>query len=356
MASIRLSFLFLFFFARLCTAQQEALIEIINSDEAREVVQQKIDSFFIVNKKIMSPKLLADSYHDLGNKWYYEQWWSSGKDSDIENAIVCTEKALKIKLQLKDLEKESLHKTYFNLGVFYSLNGEVYSAIENYALVAEDGNDIEWTHNARLELGYLYLTTGDFYKALDQFSTIVSFNDNPVLYEGYASNLIDAEILKAETYAELGLKEFSPEIRLNLNDADSLIDRFKITHQQFRWRIDNLEGNRLLQNDHYDLAIAKHKSVLKDSLDLRPLDVVRLHNNIGYSQLKLKNFKEALRHLQRAIFLDNDYSLPFENLGDLFLEQNNFKKALFNYQKAIVLATSQNEKVNVGNLPSIGSV
>ncbi len=353
MLNVRLNCFFFFFFSYLCIAQQETLVEIIYSDETKEVIQQKIDSFFTANDKKMSQKQLADCYHDLGNKWYHEQWWNTGEDSNIENAIFYTKKALEIKSRLKGLENGSLDNTYFNLGVFYRLKGEIYKAGDTFSFISEKGSDVEWRQKARLELGYLYLTTGDFYKALNQFSEITSFSSGAKPYRSSSFDIIDAQILMAETYAEMGLKEFSSEIRLNLRKADSLLSRFEETNRQFRRRIDHLEGNRLLETGNYKLAIAKHKKVLKDSMDLSPNDIANIHNSIGYSQVNLNNFDEALKHLQRANSLVEDYSLPYENLGDLYLDQTDFKKTLFNYQKSIVMATDKKKKVDFKELPAI---
>lgn len=346
-------FLLIFMIGSICTAQKESLMTIINSSESKEIIQQQIDSFFLGEKEKMTPEILADCYHELANKWYFEQWWDSGKDDDIENAISYTQKALKVKRGIKDLENASLNKSYFNLGVFYSYKGEIYAAIDAYSSITENGTDIELLQDTRLELGYLYLVTGDFYKALDQFSEIIAFKGTSDTYDNYLKNIIDAQILIAETYAEMGLKEYSDAIRLNLAKADSLITLYKETHAQFKRRIDQLEGNRLLETGEYRLAIAKHQKVLNDSTDLSAGDIASIYNSLGYSQLQLKNFSEALKNLDMAISVDSTYSLPYENLGDLYLAQKKFKKALLKYQKAIVLATDRTKAVKLQDLPEI---
>ncbi|WP_226975847.1 CHAT domain-containing protein [Zobellia nedashkovskayae] len=334
-------------------AQQNTLVKIINADESKEVIQKKIDSFFSVNSETMSPLELANCYHDVGNKWYHEQWWNDGKKGDIINAINYTKKALEIKTGLKDLEKGSLDNTYYNLGVFYYLKGEIYNAIETYNYINDNGTDVEWIQNARLELGYLYLTTGDFYKALDRLAEMISLYDGVSFETIDARRIIDARIMMAETYAEMGLSEFSDEIQYNSNKADSLIKLHNEPHEQFKRRIDHLEGNRLLETGNYELAITKHQEVLKDSASLQLKDIANINNSIGYSYFKLKNTEKALRHLNKSIAIAEDYSLPYENLGDLYLHQNNFNKALKNYQKAIFLKIDTREDLEIDALPSI---
>ncbi|MBU2946964.1 CHAT domain-containing protein [Zobellia uliginosa] len=334
-------------------AQQNTLVKIINADESKEIIQKKIDSFFSVSSEKISPIELANCYHDVGNKWYHEQWWNDGKEGDIINAITYTKKALEIKRGLKDLEKGSLDNTYYNLGVFYDLKGEIYNAIEAFNYINDYGTDIEWIRYAKLELGYLYLTTGDFYKALDRLAEMISLYDGVSFKTTDARKIIDARIMMAETYAEMGLSEFSDEIQFNSNKADSLIKLHNEPHEQFKRRIDHLEGNRLLETGNYELAITKHQEVLKDSVSLQLKDIANINNSIGYSYFKLKNTEKALRHLNKSIAIAEDYSLPYENLGDLYLDQNNFNKALKNYQKAIFLKIDTREDLEIGTLPSI---
>ncbi|WP_123772305.1 CHAT domain-containing protein [Zobellia sp. OII3] len=355
MVHLRFNCILFFLLGHLCMAQQEILTEIIHTDAQKEVIEQKIDAFFASHTKDMSPRELADCYHDVGNKWYHEQWWDTGEESDIEKAIYYTQKALEIKSGLKDLEKGSLDNTRFNLGVFYSLKGEIYKARNTFLHISNKGSDVEWIQKARLELGYNYLTTGDFYKALNQFSEVTLLHAGVPTSPSTSPYIIDidAQILVAETYAEMDLKEFSNEIRLNLKKADSLIGRYKEADKQYRRRIDHLEGNRLIENGSYEQAIAKHKQVLKDSMDLGPRDIANIHSSIGYSHLKLKNYDQALIHLKKANSLVEDFSLPYENLGDFYLDQNNYEKALYHYQKAIVLSTDGRKGIRFDELPSV---
>ena len=353
MLTVRFNCFFFFFFGYLCIAQQETLVEIINSDEKKEAIQQKIDSFFNIHEKKMPPKILADCYHDLGNKWYHEQWWNTGEDSDIENAIHYTQKALEIKLELKDLEEGSIEQTSYNLGGFYELSGNLYSALKSFFFIVEKGRDEEMIQDAKLEIGRIFIEIGDFYKAINQFEEVITFYKSEKSKEHGTTNLVDALIFKAETYSLLGIKQFSDEIQLCLTEADSILQNSDEGNDYFKYRVNQTQGNRLLEVGEYDSAINFHQRVLSDSVNLYPHELARVHNSIAFSQLKLKKIDEALHHLKKAISMDDDYSLPYENLGDLYIDQKDFKQALFNYQKAISWIVDKNKAIEFDELVPI---
>ena len=77
-----------FMIATCCFAQDEALIQIINADSSLEIRQKKIDSLVKI-KDLESPsETLGEFYHDLGSKWYQNNWWDYGKtNDDIEKAL-----------------------------------------------------------------------------------------------------------------------------------------------------------------------------------------------------------------------------------------------------------------------------
>ncbi len=338
-----------------CQAQDDDLLGIINSNRTNEIKQIQIDSFLVSNEKKTSPRGLADNYHEVA-KWYYNTWWDTGAEIDIQKAIDYTSKSLGLKKELSILEEGSLEKTAFNLGTFYYFKGDFYKALDSYKFLVDKGKDTEMIQDAKLELGSLYMELGDFYKALDQF------NDIAITYDTSDSksnifNLLDAFILQAETYSKIDIKEFSDEIQLNLDKADSLILQTKDAddtemHYKKR-RIDQFKGNWLLEIGEYEQAVGFHQKVLADSLNLYPDELSRVYNSIAFSQIKLKNFDKAVTALNQAIAKDKNYSAPYENFGDYYLAQNEFKKGLYQYQKAIVYATDKNQAIKYEELPSV---
>ncbi|MDB4293071.1 CHAT domain-containing protein [Maribacter sp.] len=300
----------------------------------------------------MSPTLLADCYHDVASKWYYDQWWTTAAENDIQKAIDYTTKSLAIKKELATLENGSLEKTAFNLGTFHYFKGDFYKAVDSYRYLVDNGKEAETIQDAKLELGRLFKTLGDFYKALEQFGDIITFYNDPSAADSPSLNLLDAYIERGETYYLINNRDFDDEIQSDLKKADSLIAQANEVDVFFKKnRINQFKGNRFLEIGDYDKAIAFHKTVLADSLNLYPEELARVHNSIAYSHILLKNYDFANIQLKKAILKNQNYSEPYENLGDLYLARNEFKKGMYQYQKAIVYATTKDQEFNYEDLP-----
>ncbi|MEO9891619.1 CHAT domain-containing tetratricopeptide repeat protein [Aurantibacter sp.] len=340
MKNLMLCFLLLSTF---CYGQHDQLLNIINSDAEIEVIQKKIDSFFLVHQKSSSKSILADCYHDLGSKWYYSIWHENGKIENIQNAIEVTEKASALKKNLDSLDYDSLKKSLYNLGYFNSVNGNIFEAIDAYTDLIDLGNDERRTQNARRELGRCYRLIGDFHKSIENFQKVSDFykNDSQNSYK-----YIDANIDIAGTYEKMGYEEYSVEIKTQVEKVDTL---FKIQavdsdiYQQLQTM--QIEGNRLLSIGNYNQAIQYHSKMLGEHLELSSYDLARVYNSIAFSQMKLENFDLARENLYKAIELDSAYSDPYENLGDWHLAQNDYKKGLYFYQKAIVMASGEKKEI-----------
>ena len=346
-----LYFFTLIFFGFFGQAQHEDVLTIIGSDDSNESKGVQIDSFLRHNEKEMRPELLADDYHEVG-KWYYNNWWDSNSENDIENAIGYTKKSLDIKSGRVDLEEGSLEKTAYNLGTFQYFNGDFYSAIASFRFLVENGKDMEVVQDAKLELGKLFKILGDFYKALEQFTEIIIYYNSPSVKNNGSYNLLDAYFERAETYYLINTVEFDTEIQLDLVKVDSLIERADQAGVFFRKnRVNQFKGNRYVDLKDFDKALRYHKSVLADSSYLYPTELARAYNSIAFSQIKLKDYDQATSELEKAITKDENYSSPYENLGDLYLAKNEFEKGLYQYQKAIVYATTKNSEINYDDLP-----
>lgn len=342
----------LFLFPIVGISQHDQLLQIIESGQAKEGIENSLDQFFKDNESRLNDRELADCYHDVGSQWYYANWWNTGSLPDLEKAIDYTKKALDIKKNLDNLPVGSLEKTAYNLGAFHHLKGEVFKAEKAYLFLLQKGNDPEKIENAKVELGNIYLEIGDFYKALEQFDEIIISNNSSTITE----NFIDAHIIKAEIFSLMGIAQFSEEIRTNLSKADSLLKLSGISESYYNNRINQTQGNRLIEIGDYENAIKFHKRVLSDSLNLYPNELARVYNSLGFSEIKLRRFDLAEKYLQTSIDYDPDYSLPYENLGDLYMAKKDFDKAMYNYQKAIYWSVNKSDPVEVTNLPSLSEI
>ncbi len=353
--SVLLCLVFLMTKLSFCQTQHKDLLNIINLDASISLRQQKIDSFLKINETQLSPSILADCYHDLGSKWYYKNWKKSGVKTALENAILNTNKSLNLKKKQDNLDKGSLEKTLYNLGYFKFRNNDPHEAIEAYLSLVEMGNEKRKIQSANRELGRLYTLVGDFHKALARFDEFIIFYKSKGSFKSKEKqSLAYIYILKAQTYALMGFKEFTLEIQLNLIKARSLLKNEKKIKAKFNNAINQLEGNRLLKIGDFTNAIIYHQKVLTDSTNIENyFDLARIYNSLAVSQISLQKFNKAFDNLRKSIIIDPNYSLPYENMGDLYSAKKQFKKALHFYQKAIVFATDKNRKIRYNELFNI---
>jgi len=219
----KMKFLKVLFFliTTFCFSQHEDLLDIIAEESTIEIRQKKIDSFLHVHERKLETKVLADCYHDLGSKWYFNNWWDSDEDIDLASAIDYTKKSFHLKKSIDSLAIGSFEKTNYNLGYFQYLNGDYYNARNTYLDLVLKGKDDNKVQSANRELGRIYSLTGDFYKALDRFDSYIEFyTKKDSLTRKELSKLGDVYERKAGIYANMGYREFSEEIRLILNTKE----------------------------------------------------------------------------------------------------------------------------------------
>ena len=341
----------LFFLGFFCHSQTQALLDIVDSDLAVKEKQYKLDSLLKVGERTLSPANLADLYHNLGSKWYYKNWLDDNTKESIVKAIFHTDKAAKLKKKLDTIETGSLDQTLYNLAYFYSLNDNIFQAIDINLELVGLGINGDFYLKAGTELGFLYSFIGDFYKALDRFGEMMYFYENKgKLNRKELLELADLNLFTAETHAEMGYKEFSREIKINLIRADSILNTIDEVPLVYRNSIDQIEGNRLAVNGNHLEAVRHFQKVLADSTVLDSGNLSIVYNALGLSQIELQDYNNALVNLNKSISHDANYSAPYNNLGDLYLAQKEFEKGLFSYQKAMVYAIDKNREVNFDEL------
>ncbi|MEN1783695.1 MAG: CHAT domain-containing protein [Bacteroidota bacterium] len=334
--------------------QQAELMRIIEAAVPITQRQQQIDSLLPLLAKRETPQILADCYHDLGNKWYYQNWWDSNRSEDIVQAINYTQKAYEIKVDLETVTPSSLKKTLFNLGYFHNLNDQVFDAIDVYAKVLEAGDVDRKTQLARLELGRTYTIIGDYHAARTQLTEILAFyGKDPEAWR----ILLDTHVALADTYSLMGYVPFSDQIQFHLSQANTIMD--SRPHEDIAFdkpQIHQIEGNRLLRIGDFQGAIAAHQQVIQDSVYLYPENVAIAHNSLALSQLRLGHLEAAQDNLKQAQALYASYSDVYNNKGDLELEQGNFKTGLSFYQQAIDTEIGQVESSSYKSLPTLADI
>ncbi|WP_373517930.1 CHAT domain-containing protein [Pricia sp.] len=333
-------------------------MEIIESDRSLELKQKKIDSLLMSSIERSTNADLADTYHDLALHWYHPNWNNTGFEKYLLDAIAHTKKAVALKSRLDSIDSISLKRSLFNLGFLQKLNDDLYASLNSHLRLVQLGGKDNRVKAAHQELGDTYRTIGDYQKAIDHLEMALTIAQNDT--QNYAAKAT-AHIAMAENYSSMGHKEYADKVTFHLQVADSLIAADSDKNSFIGAQIAMLRGNLLLMLGNYDGAKQHHLKVLEFSnthvkefskSDLKH-NLATVHNSIGMSYDKLGETKIALEHLNKALLLNTEFSLPYENLGDLFLNSGEFEKGLLHYQKAIALATNKNLEVKYDDIPSL---
>jgi len=335
---------FLLFYSVLSAQHLDSVKAILQSKSIKASVKEgKIDSFLEGNRTQIDSLELAECYHEYG-KWFYKKSMKAKRKDNLYKAIEFTKKSLYLKENLK-FSEGSVKKALYNIGYFHSELGNYYQAIKYYQKVKEVSVSKKLdkiTLHALEGLSMCYMKTGDYHKSLSNLNAVIS---KSLKDKSFVDNTIYGYITKAKILAIMGRKEFNAKIKENLFLADSLLVNIDASpYSYYYYEISQAQGNRLLENRKPKQAIPffekSLKGVLRNTLTKSKtqkdsFDLAVIHNSIGNSFRELKNDSLTKYHLKKAILYNKTYSIPYENLGDLYIEKEEFQQAIESYQLAI---------------------
>ena len=358
--------IFIWFFLIFCTydlyAQHQELLDIINSDLPKDQIQEKLDAVLITSQQLLSPKELANCYHDIGAKWYYPNWDLDRNNKDIIDAIKYTAKALDIKRNVANLETCSINKTLFNLGYFNRLNENVFEAIKIFQeldrfgteLCSEQLKDRDKVKWARYELGDLFIITGDYYKAIEVFNRIITrYRKGDKSDDNRRSGAVEANIQLAEIYFKLDPRGYLNLIQNYLKDAEALNLEKDEYFDYNMARIDNIKANCFLKLAAYNEASEYYSRVLKRLPMTDSMSKARVFSNLGYAFNMLGSFDKADNFLEQALSFNPRNGNVHNNMGDLYLGKDDFKTAFKEYNTAILLDVGKTIPLKYDQLPPL---
>jgi len=102
-----------------------------------------------------------------------------------------------------------------------------------------------------------------------------------------------------------------------------------------------LLGATLLQLKEYKQAI----EFLQKAVEINS-NIPSIYNNLGVAYTKIQNYEESIKNLEKALNLNNKYYGAYNNLGTNFKMLRQYKKAFENYKKAIQLNHNYYEAYN----------
>ncbi len=97
------------------------------------------------------------------------------------------------------------------------------------------------------------------------------------------------------------------------------------------------EGSSALLRGRYDLAIAAFDDALKDT-SLSPTRQAPILSDRGVAKWRLKQFDGAVADFTKAVSLNPDYALAYNNRGNVFMDLNRVEEAYRDFDKAIALS------------------
>ncbi|MGB3464357.1 MAG: hypothetical protein WBA74_03770, partial [Cyclobacteriaceae bacterium] len=318
---------------------QQKLKNIISSDRSVSARQASIDSLMAGGTDQFEPKDLAESYHDLGYRWYHNVAWKhDGNDENLDKALMYFEKAAAIKRYLTPVDQVSLKRTLYNMGVIYRKNDELFKSIKSFSELVSLSETDKRTLNSYRALGKAYGDIGDYFRAVESFDKLISEAGKS---EEYLKQLLQAYYRRAETYAEIDMVKYSDRIAEDLLKADSIGNLPGWAGYSYDNEIRQLEGNRLLRIGQYDRAVSYYNETINslDPADTENLAIV--YNSLGLTLLKADKPAEALAALEKSAELSPQESLVYENLADYYLKAGSFSQAANYYKKAISLSYGQ---------------
>jgi tetratricopeptide (TPR) repeat protein len=80
-----------------------------------------------------------------------------------------------------------------------------------------------------------------------------------------------------------------------------------------------------------------------ESLLMRGQDNALIRYSLGNEYARAKKFTEAIKHLDRAIELDPDYSAAWKLYGKSLAGNNQFNEAIKAYEKGIIVAEKKGD-------------
>ncbi|MGB5692534.1 MAG: tetratricopeptide repeat protein, partial [Flavobacteriaceae bacterium] len=353
--------LFFLFSQSLNAQEHDALLRVLNSDINIQNKSLFIENFLNGLDSIPKSSELADCYHDLGSKWYYNIWNGNLNDSNLLRAIRMTEISLDIKRTLPNQRNCTINKTINNLAYFKKLAGHYYEAIALFKELDQfagkycknlysNESKLRW---ARQNLGELYMELGDYFKAIEIYHKLIEeYNKAIDKNEELRLGAKESYIQLAEIYLLIDPDLYFSKIIDFTNKATSLNDDYDQFYEHIVARIDNIKSNMYLYSEKYDKAADYYNLVLLKLTERDSADKAIVYSNLGLSQCHLQNYAEAKLVLNKAISYNPKEANIYNNLGDVSLAMFDFNRAMDHYNKAIALEIADELVIPFNNLPT----
>lgn len=325
---------------------------ILDQDISSGVKSIKIDSFIRTLPQNKNLRSAADYHHDLGSKWFFKNWRTSDRSNsnDLVHAIRFTEEAIDRKEQLDSVDIKSIKKSLYNLGVFQNFNDDVFGAIASYGKLISLGEPDSKTQLANREIAKLYWQIGDFRKAVQRFENCIEYYKKDPDYDYF---LLEIHVNLADLHASMGYIQNADQIFNHLKIAEAIMAKNNLEDPFSHAQILQIYGNLYIELGEFEKALTYQKQLLLTPEYFSDENLAKINNSIGVCYMRLGNYSKSKAFLHKAIGLNNRYSSPLENLGDVFIAQNDYVKGIDYYKQSIQLVTLNTTNANgINELPN----
>lgn len=203
-------------------------------------------------------------------------------------------------------------------------------------------------------LGNIYSSLKQYHLAIEQFKKSITLQKQVKNLYGLAINYQNI----GEAYENIGLLDKALE-----NYLTSLSYNTKINSVFGKVICNNSITSIAIKQNNYSKAIllAKKNYPIADSIQNKLL-LSKTLSNLGWAQVKLKDYKNAYNNLFKALTIAENLNIQkhiqievLHHISELFESKNNFKKAVSYYKKTIEVEDQIAEKRNsiyISNLTS----
>ncbi len=308
------------------------------------------------NKAIDSAKKAIELDRFNFDAWF-ELIMASGFKSDSDlNQIKNELEKIYDYFELKGDVSDSIYRVLAFINYFLENDGVAISLIKK-AIELNNKNSVNYEI-----YGYILHAVGDIKKALEKFGKAISLNpDSFRVLRMIAKCYYDlGEVEKAKLKVEESLRleqnfiaswHLLGEIYLSNKDfikgTQSLAKAISINPED--WSSYFILGEYYLSEQKYDNAIAEMNKIEMIMKGKDPVILAEVNNFIGYVYTRKGDTEEAIKYFNIAIQYNNDFALPFYNLGKIESERGNYEKAVKFYKEAI-----KRDKFHVPSLTEAG--
>ena len=311
-------------------------------------------------------------------------------NQDYDNAILCFEKALRLRIKADGENSYGLAGIYFSIGRIYADKGDYDSALDYYEkslvmnlqIFGENHPDTATVYN---NIGSVYDKKGDYDSALGYHEkalaiwlevlgeshpdTAMSYNNIGIVYDskgdydtalGYHEKALaiylevygESHPDTATSYNNIGLVydekgDYDTSLGYYEKALEIRLEVLGESHPRTATVYNNI-GSVYDEKGDYDTALGYHEKALAIRLEVlgeNHPNTAASYNNIGYVYYRKGDYDTALGYYEKALAIwlevlgesHPDTAMSYNNIGSVYDEKGDYDTALDYHEKALAI-------------------